>query len=143
MLNAVKRWLGREAPLTGAARAIDRGRSGIETVLGLPHRLAVPLLRRHFGEAVHPSDEEFRETGKNGYWSLPTPGSEFEVRLFGDDTGRVTVGTIRGTSVYSGLVVVSEWSPENPVAVWQVRLEESATDSARALHDFLLGDASS
>jgi len=138
MLHALKKLLGREDPLATAARAVDQGRAGIETVLGLPHRLSVPLLERHFGQDVVASDADFRATGCDGHWELPAPAPEFEVRLFGDPEGRLTLGTIRGRGPYQGLVVSSEWSPEHPAAVWQARVEEPAGESARALHDHLL-----
>lgn len=141
MLARVKRWLGRRDPLSSAAQAVDRGRAGIETVLGLPHRLSVPLLQRHFGDAAKPSSEAFRETGRDGYWELPAPAPEFEVRLHGDHEARLTLGTIHGRGPYQGLVVFSEWSPDHPAAVWQARVEEPAGESARALHDVLLNPA--
>lgn len=138
MRKLLKKWLGRRDPLESAAQAVDRGRAGIETVLGLPHRLSVPLLRRHFGGDAAPSDNAFRESGRDGYWELPAPAADFEVRLFGDAEGRLTLGTIRGHGPYAGLVVFSEWSPDHPAAVWQLRVEEPAGESAQALHDHLL-----
>lgn len=142
MLSTLKQWLGREDPMTRAARAIDQGRSGIETVLGLPHRLSTPLLQRHFGADAVASDASFRKTGCQGHWTLPPPAPEFEVRVYGNDEGRLTLGTIQGQGPYQGLVVLSEWTPDHPAAVWQVRLEEPVGDSAQALHDFLLnGDS--
>lgn len=138
MRAKLKKWLGRRDPLERAAQAVDRGRSGIETVLGLPHRLSVPLLRRHFGDAAQPSNEAFRETGCDGYWELPAPAPEFEVRLHGNAEGRLMLGTISGLGPYAGLVVFSEWSPDHPAAVWQLRVEEPAGESAQALHDHLL-----
>ncbi|WP_019626412.1 hypothetical protein [Thioalkalivibrio sp. ALJT] len=138
MFNTLKQWLRREEPLARDARAIDRGRSGIETVLGLPHRLSVPLLRRHFGDAAVPSDPAFRETGQNGHWTLPAPADTFEVRIHGDAEGRLTLGTIHGRGPYTGLVVFSEWSPDHPAAVWQLRVEAPTGTSAQSLHDYLL-----
>lgn len=143
MRNPLKRLLRRKDPLHQAAVDIDRGRAGIEALLGLPHRLAVPLLERHFGGDAIPSDPEFRETGRNGHWTLPPPAHAFEARLFGDTEGRLTCGTIRGLGQHAGLEVFSEWSPEDPAAVWQLRLDADATDSARTLHDYLLHGATS
>ncbi|WP_017940361.1 MULTISPECIES: hypothetical protein [unclassified Thioalkalivibrio] len=138
MRKLLQKWLAPRDPLESAAQAVDHGRTGIETVLGLPHRLSVPLLRRHFGDDAEPSDGAFRETGRDGYWRLPPPAPEFEVHLYGDPEGRLTLGTIRGHGPYAGLVVFSEWSPDHPAAVWQLRVEEPAGESAQALHDHLL-----
>ncbi|WP_018871183.1 hypothetical protein [Thioalkalivibrio sp. ALgr3] len=136
------RWLRnpfrRRNPLDTAARAVDRGRAGVETVLGLPHRLAVPLLQRHFGDAAVPSSEGFREHGRDGSWTLPAPAPEFSVRLDADSEGRLIHGRITGSGPYAGLIVFSDWSPDHPAAVWQIRVEEPAGEQATALHDHLL-----
>ena len=138
MLSRLRSLFRRRDPLDDAARAVDRGRARVETVLGLPHRLAQPLLVRHFGDSVLPSDEEFLQHGRDGHWILPAPAAEFSIRLEANDEGRLVHGRITGSGPYAGLIVFSDWSPDHPAAVWQIRIEEPAGEQATALHDHLL-----
>ncbi|MGM0413391.1 MAG: hypothetical protein ACQERG_08770 [Pseudomonadota bacterium] len=122
------------------ARAVEQGRGAVETVLGLPHVLAKPLIERHFGTQAHPSSEEFRETGREGAWHLPAAAPEFTVRVEAGGDGRITLGRIDGHGVAAGLLVFSEWDPEQPAPVWQIRLVEPRGEEAAALYERLVGE---
>ncbi len=134
------RWF-RQRPLRRALRGIEQGRCAIESVLGLPHVLAQPLVERHFGTLATPSDESFRETGRNGYWQLPSPHPAIELKVAAGDDGRLTEGLIRLSDDWAGLVLYTEWDPGLPEPRWQIRLVPPLGEGVDGLYRALTGEA--
>lgn len=121
-------------------RAVEQGRGAIESVLGLPHVLAHPLVERHFGDTATPSNEEFRETGRNGYWVLPSPHADIRIRVAAGGDGRLTEGAVSGQGPLQGLHVYTLWSPDVASPVWQIRLTPPLGERAAELYEALAGE---
>ncbi|MGM0476138.1 MAG: hypothetical protein ACQERR_02980 [Pseudomonadota bacterium] len=133
------RWF-HQRPLRRVLRGIEQGRGAIESVLGLPHVLARPLVERHFGTLATPSDEAFRESGRNGFWQLPAPHPAIELKVAAGDDGRLTEGLIRLSDDWSGLVLYSEWDPGEPEPRWQIRLVPPFGERLDELYRALTGE---
>lgn len=137
MWSSLKRWRPwqRLQPDEAASvwRGLRAGQGGVETVLGLPHALAAPLLERHFKGKAVPSSAGFARHGRDGYWTLPPPHPFVQVRLIGDDHGRLAEGEVRSAKLWAGVCLYTLWAPENERVVWQILASRDAPHSLLAL----------
>lgn len=134
--RALSRRFERRSGLAREAAAVWRGlragQAGVETVLGLPHALAAPLLIRHFSGHATPSSASFAATGLNGFWTLPAPHPDVRVRVLGDATGRLVHGEVTSLGCWSGVWLRCHWSPYDERPVWCAEVRSSDAGGGRA-----------
>lgn len=138
----VSGWFRRRPALAAEAdrvwQGLRAGQAGVESVLGLPHALVVPLLNRHFAGHAAPSSEAFAATGRDGFWTLPAPHPDVRVQVFGDGSGRLVRGEVSSGGPWAGVCLTSDWSPHHEYAVWGVAVSGPAGAGQDARLDALL-----
>lgn len=137
-------WLKREGAaerrVAEAADAVDKSRAAIEGVIGLPHVLSRPIIRKKWADSLTPSDEAFARTGVNGEWRFPSLHPDIQAVIRGDETGRLVFGLITGRGPFGGIRVFTQWDRFSPVSQWQIEMEEERGEMTEALYRRLLGE---